>query len=909
MSFQSNVGRQAVHRRGAENAEEARRIELSSAPPPRTLRLCGESYSPYAHFKIALSARLANVPKQIIRSVPSFLVFAATSLLILLSSFSTTHAAAAKRLVILKFDGLPHDTVERFVRQRDARTGKSLLPWFEHVFYERGTRVANFYVRGASLSVPSWSLLDTGQHLQIKGNVEFDRYTLHSYDYLNFIPFWIANLGGARVDMPGPELLDEIGVPLLLDAYPYAERYTSFQLYQRGPRWTTLQRGIQNRFTSRSPGELFGEWQLGIGARGILNEQLERELIEKLNDPSIRYLDLYSSEFDYAAHHNRESAVQLAALRELDALVGRVWVAIQQTPLAADTALVVVSDHGTNTDERVYSQGYNLVKFLASAEGGGHHVVTKRRLLASYSLKGIYPLIPLIYTTTEDSFYLKGRSADYPTALVDFDGNERASIQLRDSDINLIHILLLQLKRDNLSPDVRRAATDALFSTIERRRPEWQKTFDDLKVEIGALHRLIEKLRPIVEAQPKKWTKEDRDAGRDKEAMRLFARLNSWSGDEREYAAYAQTLANLLALDRARFNPSALKIEDIIPKGAMGEHNTIHELQNYVVGPAHGGLALARDGTLDVQKSFVRVNYFELLGDVSVRNNVQTRVENRPVDFVAVRVPAGEIRAALGTDARVDEAVWLYGGRDRQALVLARDDGGLHLRYVPIKNLRQDTVGRINFDRADWREGLPLKLWEDKEIVTAAAASRAGWLEGWHTDIEWLRATHRAKYSNAVVSLHEQFARHVIEGTDFEASGLSDDERLIRSFRARQRRLVESDLLILANDHWNFDVRGFNPGGNHGSFLRVSTHSTLMLAGGDGTRIPRGLAISEPYDSLSFMPTMLALTGQIEDGTRPVPALWRQGFRAFPGRVIREIFDDADRARPLADNTKPEAKP
>src|SRR5215208_1629044 len=172
-------------------------------------------------------------------------------------------AAGAKRLVVVKVDGLPHDTVERFVRRRDPRTGKSQLPWFAHVFYERGTRLNNFYVRGMSLSGPSWSLLDTGQHLQIKGNVEFDRFTLHSYDYLNFIPFWVANVGGVRVDMPGAELLDEVGVPLLADVYPYEERYISFQLYQRGTRWTTLQRGLQNKF-ARSPGELFDEWQLGV---------------------------------------------------------------------------------------------------------------------------------------------------------------------------------------------------------------------------------------------------------------------------------------------------------------------------------------------------------------------------------------------------------------------------------------------------------------------------------------------------------------------------------------------------------------------------------------------------------------------------------------------------------------------
>ncbi|MFL6254870.1 MAG: alkaline phosphatase family protein, partial [Pyrinomonadaceae bacterium] len=497
------------------------------------------------------------------------------AVVLILCAHATAHAAVAKRLVVIKVDGLPHDTVERFVRRRDSRTGKSLLPWFDYVFYERGTRLNNFYVRGMSLSGPSWSILDTGQHLQIKGNVEFDRYTLHSYDYLNFIPFWVANVGGVRVDMPGPELLDEVGVPLLLDAYAYDERFISFQLYQRGTRWTTLQRGLQNKF-ARPPGELFDEWQLGLGGRDILNAQQERELIEKLQDPRVRYLDFYSADFDHAAHHNRDETTQLAALRELDALVGRVWTAIQKTPEAADTALVLVSDHGTNTDERVYSQGYNLVKLLGSAAGGGHHVVTKRRLLSDYALKGIYPLIPLIYTTTEDSFYLKGQSTAYPTALVDFDGNERASIHLRDSDLNLVHILLQQLKRDDLSKPLRRAATDALFATLDRRRAVWQHTLEEMRAELGALHRLIERQSALVAAQPKKFTKEDADAGRDRDAKREFARLDSWTTDEREYTAYLQTLANLLALDPARLNPSAVRIEDLIPKGAMGDHNTLY---------------------------------------------------------------------------------------------------------------------------------------------------------------------------------------------------------------------------------------------------------------------------------------------------------------------------------------------
>lgn len=843
-----------------------------------------------------------------IRRGRTFLNVAAPLALLLLLQL-TAHAAEAKRVVVIKVDGLPHDTVERYVRARDPHTGKSLLPWFEHVFYERGTRLENFYVRGMSLSGPSWSILDTGQHLQIKGNVEFDRYTLHSYDYLNFIPFWIANVAAARVDMPGPELLDEVGVPLLVDAYPYDERFVSFQLYQRGTRWTTLQRGLQNRF-ARDPRDLFDEWQLGIGGRSIIEEQQERELLEKLQDPKVRYLDFYATSFDHAAHHNRDSATQFAALKELDSFVGRVWVAIQRSPLGSETALVLVSDHGTNTDERVYSQGYNLVKLLGSREGGGHHVVTKRRLLNDYALKGIYPLIPLIYTTTEDSYYLKGQSTSYPTALVDFDGNERASIQLRDSDLNLVHILLLQLKRGDLSPEVRRAATRALFDTIDSRRAEWKQTFEELKEELGALRKLIERQQAVVDAQPKKWTKEDEDAGRDRESRRQYARLDSWRGDERDYSAYVQALANILALDPARFNADAVRVEDLIPKGAMGDHNTLHDLQNYVVGPAPTGLALAQDGSLDMARSFARVNYFSLLGDVTVRNNVQAGVTNRPVDFVAVRVPVEGLRDALRADERADQAVWLYGGRERQALILSREDNGkLQLRYLPVANLKQQADGRVTFERVPLRAGLPLNLFEDAALSVPAGAAVEDWLGAWHTDLEWLRAAHRTKYSNAVVGLHEQLARHTVEGTDVDAPGLSDEQRLLRRFRERQRVLVESDLLILANDHWNFDVRGFNPGGNHGSFFRVSTHSTLMFAGGDATRIPRGLAVEEPYDSLSLMPTLLALTGQTEDGTRPVPVLWQRGFRAFPGRRIAEIFEGELPAAPVAvTDEKPEGK-
>jgi hypothetical protein len=62
---------------------------------------------------------------------------------------------------------------------------------------------------------------------------------------------------------------------------------------------------------------------------------------------------------------------------------------------------------------------------------------------------------------------------------------------------------------------------------------------------------------------------------------------------------------------------------------------------------------------------------------------------------------------------------------------------------------------------------------------------------------------------------------------------------------------------LFASDHWNFNVRNVNPGGNHGSFLRISTHSVWMMS---GAGIP-ATKIEEPHDSLDFAPCLMNLAG------------------------------------------------
>ena len=822
---------------------------------------------------------------------------------------------AAERLVVIKADGLSQDLVDDFIVQRDPETGKSVLPWIEHVFYRGGSRLANFYVRGTSLSGPSWSLLDTGQPLQIKGNVEFDRYTQHPYDYLNFIPFWLGNAARRRGDMWATSVLDDLRLPLLLDAYAYEARLQSFQLFQRGSRWMTLRQGLQNRFTSRTPKELFDEWQIGFDTRGIVAEQLERELIAGLDDPRLRYLDYYTTDFDHATHHNRDRATHLSALRELDALVGRVWTAIERSPLGPQTALVLVSDHGANTDASVYSQGFNLVDLLSAAEGGGHHVITKRRLLKDYSIKGIYPLVPVITTTSPSSTYLKGQQDEYPTALVDFDGNERASMHLRHSAFNVLHVLLSALQRRDLAPPLREAAAAHVLATIDAHRAAWTTTVREMEEELAALRTEMEPLRQRLLPPDDNRRRRRRQPGPPESAemqeqrIRDIARVDAWTREDLEYSRYIAILRRLLALTPERL-AQRVAVEAYIPPRAMGDRNTLHDLQHYVTGPAPGGLVLRSDGSLDAERSFTRVDYFALLTALRVRNNVQPGVSNRPVDMVTVRVPCRGFRPEDG-DVRSDVCVWLNGGAETQALLLSRRDavGRLQLRYLPVARLRAEPDGDLTFERRAWGRGLPLRLWEDPALDLPAGSDRAGWLGTWHSDDDWLAAVHRTHYSNGIIGLHEQLAPHRWAGLDPHAAELTEAERLRRRFRLRQRAIVEPDLLIMASDHWNFDVRGFNPGGNHGSFFRPSTHSTFMLAGGADTRIPRGLVVTRPYDSLSFVPTVLALTGRLDAGNEPDAALRAAGFRRFPGRVVTEIVGGAGDEGSAADEEELQADP
>ena len=189
-----------------------------------------------------------------------------------------------------------------------------------------------------------------------------------------------------------------------------------------------------------------------------------------MQNPKMLYLDLFTGDVDHIAHSINDPAVLRDELVKLDALAGRIWSSIQASSLANRTLFAVVSDHGMNNVPNIYSQTFSIPDLLNSREGGAHHVLTNRHQFDNYKIAGLDPLVSRVVNPSASSFYLQGQANRYTTAWLDLDGNERAAVSLRNSDLNRIHILLQQLARNDLDRDIRAAAAGYLNTIIDRHR-------------------------------------------------------------------------------------------------------------------------------------------------------------------------------------------------------------------------------------------------------------------------------------------------------------------------------------------------------------------------------------------------------------------------------------------------------
>ncbi len=412
--------------------------------------------------------------------------------------------------------------------------------------------------------------------------------------------------------------------------------------------------------------------------------------------------------------------------------------------------------------------------------------------------------------------------------------------------MNEIHILLLQLHRMDLQPDIRQAAAATLLAVVDRHRAAWARTVLEITEEMQALEARIAERKSLLKDLPRE-KHADYQPGDDKTRYRMADELQEWEREHEAYLAYVDHLQALLALQPDSQKLMQEKISLLVLEMSLGDNNTLHQLEHYIVGPSPGGLVLGPGGRLDEERSFQYVDNFAMLTAQRVRNNPQPALSSRPIDFVAARLPDNPYAA---DSALPQHGYFLFGDSDRQLLILADSAGRIMVK--PVKCLEQDAAGKVTWTDQPWRPGLPLQLFEDPQLRIPPKESRSAWLSEWHTEADWMNAIHLTRYSNGVIGITE-----LLSPVADNVPGPPGASPVILSFERRRRELVQADFHIFASDHWNFNVRFPNPGGNHGSFLRTSTHSVWMLAGA-GVPVEK---IAEPYDSLNFPSTILDLVG------------------------------------------------
>jgi hypothetical protein len=836
--------------------------------------------------------------------------------------------SAPIRVVVLKFDGLPPSLVDRYVNTIDPRTGRSIVPWIKRLFYEGGVRFTNYYSRGMSLSMPSWAMTDSGQHGVIKGNWEVDRHTGEPEDYLNMFDLHVEAMRERRAYPRSVEALDAAGIPLLSDAFRFEERRTGIQLLRRGTMFVDfLDVGLQpvrGNLKARLADLLSGtDWEVAFDIA------TREDMVRAIRDPKYRYVDYYNVYVDHLLHRDNDEQQLIRALRQADLAIGEAYEAVVASGAADRTMLAVVSDHGITYDESGrFSHGLNLLPYLTSREFGALNVLSRRGHLPEFTFQGsiFKPLPPLsVVTAARESYYLD-RRREQAICAIDNDGNERVQIHLRSPELNRLQMLRHALTRREVEGHQREAVEQAALQILERNREAWRREALEIREELSALVALRvrygEEIRELARVNEKR-----RELAKKKlplpsgpplapfesaSALNTIDRVKDMAQRERElraavwryeqlakgYERYRVSL-ELRASIRTGEALEAARDEALFGDRDLGANLSLADLRAYPVGMRD--IVLDETGRLDDTRSFVTVDYLKAFGVLRVANTVYDEFASRPVDFSVVRLPLDETRrAAIGAgllepaDAdEVTSALLLYRSDTEQLVLFAKSRPGCEpsISLLPAVVTQQPGPGgAITIARTGWTDGVPLGLYRDPRLASGAE-DRAAWLTAFHTEREWLDAVHRTKLGLGVVGLSEVFSRDYVDA--FESAMARDktpEERLARRFELRRRKAMETDLLLHASAHWNFSVKDFNAGGNHGGFSRQSMHAVLWMTGGSATRIPKGpLLVERACDGLDFAPTILEAAGVTSSGRLP-ETLVTGGFRPFPGRVAYEAL-------------------
>ena len=804
------------------------------------------------------------------------------------------------RVVLLKVDGLSSLLIEAALapqsdavlrlpfpgRFREAYRAtrtlvgrEELLPNVKEYFVRQGVRAETIFTGTLPLSAPVWSQIDSGQPSIIKRNYYFNRASGASKVFLNGLLDSAGKLikGSGRTHALWE--LDLLGIPILPDAFPPERVWSSLQTLSR--KRSAIQLGAMGKFLVRAgqrefrPGAVLHQHFSHLVAYPDHVERLDESLSQTLakwlkwraeGDPA-ETLDFVTALFvalDHRLHLDSSYRSVLRLLVKVDDWIGEVMGAVEQTTRRDRTLVAMVSDHGMNLYPVQINYGFPINPWLRRPVFGGHTVLSPEVEDSDHALTRPIPGVDFarVYESPASPYgeAVPFGSKGFFTAFAANMGNPRFDLFLRHSDLNRLHLLLLESLR--LQDDLEKLdRVFEVFQTVYRRARPW------LEADAYSLRQAADVFEAWSERHLATEMPSARDAG---------SRLAS---ESRLYRGQALTLRRLLALpleeeEWRRFVRSGLEIDEVIPKGYFGPPNSLEQLGRYPVGWARP----AADRWLQPdQGAFRTLNYPELIAGYRALN--PDAYGNRyPFDFFVAGIPPKDLTGWNGPPLR--QALWLLASEDRgQAVLLEATDGALW--YAPLKD-HGELAGLDAAGASGSRDplGYPNRLW-------------ARWLG----PRRWVSETARLETSLAPVILADLFRPNFRDYLSSESragvlmplDGSGRREDLVEALRFRFRQATP-DFRVWMRHGWNVNTMGQQPGGSHGGFLPLETQTTFMVWGGDEMGLERGRKIPGAFLTLDIAPTLMDAIGRLDPVSRRIvpdpdhPS--GPEFPPFPGRII-----------------------
>lgn len=758
-------------------------------------------------------------------------------------------------------------------------TREELLPNMKEYFVRQGVRAETIFTGTLPLSAPVWAQIDSGQPSIIKRNYSFNRASGVSNVYLNGLFDSAGKLikGSGRTHALWE--LDLLGIPILPDAFPPERVWSSLQILSR--KRSAIQLGAMGKFLVRAgerefrPGAVIHRHLSHLVAFPDPVERLDRSLSQTLakwlkwraeGDPS-ETLDFITALFvtlDHRLHLDSSYRSVLHLLVKLDDWFGEVMGAVEQTARRDRTLVALVSDHGMNLYPAHVNYGFPINPWLRRPAFGGHTVLSPEVEDSDHALTRPIPGVDFarVYESPASPYgeAVPFGSKGYFTAFAANMGNPRFDLFLRHSDLNRLHLLLLESLR--LRNDLEKL--DRVYEVLQ---PVFQRARPWLEADAYSLRQAAEVFEAWSERHLAAEMPSARDAG---------SRLVS---ESRHYRNQAAILRRLLALpseekEWRRWVRAGFKIDGLIPRGYFGLPNSLEQLGNYTVGwakpPAERWLPSG-------EAPFRTLNYPALIAGYRALN--PDAYGNRyPFNLLVARIPPEDLTGWMGPP--LQQALWLLASEDRgQAVLLEATDGTLW--YAPLKNLGE--LGRLEeAGAAGSRDplGYPARLW-------------AHWLD----PRRWVSETARLETSLVPVILADLFRPNFQDYLNSESragvlmplDGSGRREKLVRALRYRFQQATP-DFRVWMRRGWNVNTMGQQPGGNHGGFLPLETQTTFMVWGGDKLRLKRGRRLAGAFLTLDIAPTLMDAIGRLDPVSRRIVPDPDQAsapdFPPFPGRII-----------------------